>query len=167
MAVAFDFVRCYHCQPYMGEEDEKCLALSTLEGLRDELEDLHRDVQEQEVRRSLRDICSRAITSELGCRSLRLSTLTRLATRSQVRGVLLGTKCTGSGSLRGMASSVGRFVFASPRAWWSRSGTGFASLDAIAGLEASCSRAGHTGMLGIAMLPVPLRLSLRCEAGDG
>jgi hypothetical protein len=49
VAVAFDFGRCKHCEPYMGQKADKCIALKTLEGIRVDIEEEMQQVQEAEV----------------------------------------------------------------------------------------------------------------------
>ena len=48
--LTFEFVRCWHCEPYMGKTEAKCLALQTLDCLDVELEEQDGKVQEYEVR---------------------------------------------------------------------------------------------------------------------
>ena len=134
-----------------------------------ELEEQDGKVQEYEVRACVRahtSCCAEELPpmSSASHRRSKLSTLTRSAPRSRVRGVLQDTTCTGSGCSRGMAVLARPSAFASHRVSSNASDTSSVSLDVDVCLGVRSSVARSMDMLGTARLLCHRReVILRCR----
>jgi hypothetical protein len=135
------FVRCWHCEPWRGERDSDCLAMRTLAGLAEELDEQSQKVDEEEVRCwcSLAHAAARA--KLIGARFV----LRNLAKHTLVLAELRATTCTASLCSPSGDTSAPAGAFGFQNASSNTYETSFGSRVAIARWGVNFMLAAHTG----------------------